>query len=151
MSDKQNINTTIRWFTVVNVTFLMRGKYAMSKHDILSIKNRFKVDETKGQTPINAAEKALSKICKRIKKEKCSYDLILRETTQKSNHKLFFYSGKRILLDKNKWKKAVFKKDRYGVKLETPLVKYFKYKIEIKPVSSSVLKHANPLSEWKII
>ena len=158
MSNKQNFNTAIkqtlakiRWFTVVNAKFLKKGKYEISNHDILSVKNRFKVDETKRQTPINAAEKALSKICKRIKNEKCSYDIVLRETTQKSNHKLFFYSGKRILLPKNKWKKAVFKKDRYGVKLDTPLIKYFKYKIEIIPVSSSELKHANPLSGWKLM
>ena len=57
--------TNNRWFTVVNTNILKDSKYEVLMHNVLSIKNRFKIDVSKGQTPINAAEKALSKICNR--------------------------------------------------------------------------------------
>lgn len=142
--------TNNRWFTVVNTNILKDSKYEVLMHNVLSIKNRFKIDVSKGQTPINAAEKALSKICNRIKKKECNTDIVLRETTQNSAHKLFFYTGKRILLSENKWKKAVFKKDRYGNILKNPQIKYFKYRLEVCPKSYDELKHVNPLSNWKI-
>jgi LDH2 family malate/lactate/ureidoglycolate dehydrogenase len=47
----------------------------------------------------------LKMYCNRIKKKESNTDIVLRETTQNSAHKLFFYTGKRILLSENKWKK----------------------------------------------
>tara|TARA_Y100001958_G_C21098229_1_gene449077 strand:+ start:292 stop:720 length:429 start_codon:yes stop_codon:yes gene_type:complete len=140
--------TNIRWFTVVNVQKI-NDKYIVLEHSVLNKRNRFKIDTSKGQIPLNAAEKAVSKICQKSDNDIKNIRIILRETTHNSDHKLFFYKANRILLPENKWKKAVFKKDRFGKLLNKPMVKFFKYKTNIIPVKADDLNHVNPLSNWK--
>ena len=141
----------IRWFKVVEISEIMENnKYVIKEHEILGKNNRYKIDVSKGQTPINAAEKALSKIFLKLNKNNLNTDVILRETTHKSGNKLFFYKGKRILLPEKEWKKAIFKFDKNGNKITKPEIKYFKYKIQIYPKSLNELNHCNPLSNWKI-
>ena len=140
----------IRWFKVINANKIINNnKYKIKEHEILGKNNRYKIDINKGQTPINAAEKALSKIFLKMNKNNFKLNLILRETTHKSGNKLFFYKGSRKLLDENEWKKATFKSDKKGNKLKKPKIKYFKYKIEILPKSFNELNHCNPLSDWR--
>lgn len=140
--------TNIRWFTVVNVQKI-NSKYIVLEHSILNKRNRFKIDVSKGQIPLNAAEKAVSKICQKSDNNIKNISLILRETTHNSSHKLFFYKANRILLSENKWKKAVFKKDRFGELLNPPKIKFFKYKTDIIPIKANTLNHVNPLSNWR--
>ena len=140
-----------RWFKVIDANKIINeNKYIIKEHDILGKNNRYKIDINKGQTPINAAEKALSKIFLKMNKNNFYINLVLRETTHKSGNKLFFYKGRRILLPEKEWKKAVFKSDKKGNKLNKPEIKYFKYKIEIYPKTLKELNHCNPLSNWKI-
>ena len=53
-----------------------------------------------GSTPMQAARKALTKICQLTNiKGRCSYYIVLRETTQGSSKKVFIYKVRREKLD----------------------------------------------------
>lgn len=130
----------VRSFKAVSTKRIGDDKYEISEHGLLK-NNRYTIKNQ--QSPEDAAKKVFKRICKlQTKSNACNATFALQETTRNSGKKLFFYTGERVYIPKDKQKKPVTFKDGRVVTFE------FDHKIHA--ISSKKLGHPNPLSGWKV-
>ena len=134
-----------RYFEVVHAVSKGNGKYTVSTHTALK-ENRFKA--TAKQTPVDAAKKALTSLCELAPKNKsCSQNIVLRELTRGSDHKLYFYNGERRKYDTPKVVKLT-STSKNGTKKTVERTFYFDPKVTAVPESQ--LGHSHILGNWKV-
>lgn len=131
----------IRSFKAVSTKRIGNDKYQVSEHGLLK-DNRYTIRLK--QSPEDAAKKVFKRICKlQPKGSTCKATFALLETTRRSSKRLYFYTGERVYIPKDKQKKPVTFKDGRVVT--------FEYDHVIHAVNGKKLGHSNPLSRWKIV
>ena len=129
----------IRSFKAVSTKRMGNDKYQISEHGLLK-NNRYTIKHQ--QSPEDAAKKVFKRICRlQPKNSACKASFALMETTRGSGKRLFFYTGGRVYIPKDKQKKPVTFKDGRVVT--------FEYDHKIHAVNNKKLGHSNPLSGWK--
>lgn len=144
-SPNSNNKEGTRYFEVVYARSKGNGKYEVSTHNTLK-ENRFKATEK--QTPVDAAKKALTRLCENAPKNgSCTMNIVLRELTRGSDHKLYFYKGDRSKYETPKVAKMKEKQKNGSIKIVT---KTFHFDPKVSPVPESVLGHSHILGDWKV-
>lgn len=129
----------LRSFKAVSTKKMGNDKYKVSEHGLLK-NNRYTIKHQ--QSPEDAAKKVFKRICRlQPKNSACKASFALMETTRGSSKRLFFYSGERVYIPKDKQKKPVTFKDGRMVT--------FEYNHKIHAIPNATLGHSNPLSDWK--
>ena len=88
--------------------------------------NLTKTGKPQKRGPKDVAKKAFSQLCRRHKKEECSYKFAIVETTRGSKNKEYHYHGKRVKLSKPK-----------KIKDSNGKVRVYKFQNELTSMGSS--------------